>query len=137
MSAAVKTEKKPTVCVVDGDVLVGKRLQGLLAGLGVTVKVYPSAEAFLNDPPGPPSVCCLITEIDLPGMSGLELMSVLHQRDQVLPTIVLAGASDVPTAVRAMQLGALDFIDKPFVDRLLLTRVRQVMERARQNLPPP
>ena len=114
------------VYVVDSDPAVREGLQSLLAGAATQVCVYPSAEAFLADLPTTPRGC-LITEVNLPGMNGLELLERLHELNVRLPVIMLASFSDVPTAVRAMRGGALDFIDKPFVDRILRNRVRQAL----------
>lgn len=117
---------RPTVYVIDGDAAVRDSLCVLLAGIDAEIKDYHSAEAFLAAPLAAGSRC-LIVEIHLPGMSGLELLEVLRQRQQLAPAIVLASDSDVPLAVQAMRLGAVDFIDKPFVDQVLLNRVRQAL----------
>lgn len=119
----------PTIYVVDADMAVREGLQALFAGLPNPVRLYASAEAFLAELPAAPHGC-LVVELNLPGMDGLELLEQLHQRGIQLPTIMLATSSDVPTAVRAMRGGALDFIDKPFVDRVLLSRVRQTLAKA-------
>ncbi len=118
-----------TVYVVDADTAVREGLQALFAALPNPVRVYPSAEEFLAELPAAPCGC-LIVELNLPGIDGLELLEQLRQRGIQLPVIMLATSSDVPTAVRAMRGGALDFIDKPFVDRVLLSRVRQVLTMA-------
>lgn len=118
----------PIVHVVDGDAAVRERIRVLLRGVADSVRGYPDAEVFIA---GLPVVDrgCLIVEVDLPGMSGLELLECLHELNVRLPVIMLASFSDVPTAVRAMRAGALDFMDKPFVDRILQTRVRQALVR--------
>jgi FixJ family two-component response regulator len=94
--------------------------------LDVRVRLYPRAEDFLREPP-PPGPACLITELYLPGISGLELLGELRARALQIPAIVLTSAGDVPTAVRVMRAGAVDFIDKPCFHQLLLNRVRQVL----------
>jgi two-component system response regulator FixJ len=91
-----------------------------------SIKSYRSAESLLDETINP-NAGCMIVENCLPGMSGIELMGTLQQQGISLPTILLARFSDVPTAVKAMQAGAVDFIDKPFVDRVLLARVQQVL----------
>lgn len=116
----------PVIYLVDADTAVQEGLRTLFAALPNPVKTYSSAEAFLEQLPPTPSGC-LIVELNLPGMDGMELLEQLHQRHAQLPVIMLATSSDVPTAVRAMRGGAVDFIDKPFVDRVLLSRVRQVL----------
>lgn len=116
----------PTVYVVDADAAVREGLSALLAETRATVRTYASAEAFLAEA-SISARSCLIVEVHLPGMDGLELLERLRARGMRLPVIVLASCSDVPTAVRAMRSGALDFIDKPFIDRVLLNRVRQAL----------
>ena len=117
---------KPTVCIIDKDAAVCDSLYNLLATLDISVEAYACAEDFLRAPLAP-TRCCVITELYLPGMNGIELLDELRARGMTIPTIVLASNSDVPTAVRAMRAGAVDFIDKPFVDRVLLNRVRQIL----------
>jgi len=119
----------PTVCVVDGDSGVRRSLQALLETLPVRVVAFGSAEEFLRclDEDRP---CCLITEVHLPGMSGIDLQRALRERGLSVPVIVLSADADVPMAVRAMHLGAIDFIEKPFVDRMVLARVRKALQIA-------
>lgn len=130
--------------IVDGDVSVRDGMRTLLQGMTDSIHTYPDAETFLAGLPipaspnvGPPDAgppldapACLIVEINLPGMSGLELLERLHEWEIHMPVIMLASFSDVPTAVRAMRAGAMDFIDKPFVDRILRARVRQALSCA-------
>jgi FixJ family two-component response regulator len=99
----------------------------LLGTLGIDVRLFSSAEDFL-------SVyhevlnSCLVTEIDLPGMSGLELQEHLQECGVSLPVIILASRGEVQLAVRAMRSGAVDVLEKPLVERALLTRVRQALD---------
>lgn len=123
------TSAKPVVHIVDSDQAVCEGIQVLLRGMAYSVCVYPDAEAFLAGLPVD-AKGCLIVEVNLPGISGLELLEQLHERDIHLPVIMLASFSDVPMAVRAMRSGAMDFIDKPFVDRILRARVRQALASA-------
>ncbi len=116
----------PTVYVVDADAAVREGLSALLAETRATVRTFASAEAFLAEPFAAERGC-LIVEVHLPGMDGLELLERLRARGVHLPVIMLASCSDVPTAVRAMRIGAMDFIDKPFINRVLLNRVRQAL----------
>jgi two-component system, LuxR family, response regulator FixJ len=115
-----------TVYVVDSDMAVREGLSALLAGANVMVRTFASAEEFLSELPATGSGC-LVAEVHLPGMDGLELLERLRTLDIQMPAIMLASCSDVPTAVRAMRCGAMDFIDKPFIDRVLLSRVRQAL----------
>ena len=116
----------PTVYVVDGDQGVRDGLQSLLGTLGLRVIGLASAEEALRrlvrDPPQ-----CVITEVQLPGMSGLDLQRRLRAAAIDVPVIVLAADADVPLAVRAMQLGAIDFIEKPFLDRSVVARIREAL----------
>ena len=116
----------PTVCIIDKDAAVCDSLYSLLATLDVAVETYSCAEEFLGEALTP-TRCCVITELYLPGMNGIELLEELRARGITIPIIMLASNSDVPTAVRAMRAGAIDFIDKPFADRVLLNRIRQIL----------
>jgi FixJ family two-component response regulator len=116
----------PVIHVVDGDQGVQHGVRSLLGTLGVAVRCYSSAEQFLDTVDlGLPG--CVITEVHLPGISGLDLQEALRRRGVDYPVIVLASDADVPIAVRAMALGAVDFIEKPFVDRVLIARVKQAL----------
>jgi len=126
MSAVETVETQVAIYIVDDDARARNKLETLLASAGNKVKSYCCAETLLREGVDP-SVRCLIVENCLPGMDGIQLMRTLQAQGFNLPTILLARFSDVPTAVRAMQAGAVDFIDKPFVDRVLLARVQQVL----------
>jgi len=131
MGSNQHTNSQATVYIVEQDADVRDSLQSLLSTLDVNIKVYAQAEDFLRESLiTAPS--CLITELHLSGMSGLELLQVLKSRHLQIPTIVITNESDVPTAVHTMRAGAVDFINKPFIDRLLLKRVRQVLEKSGQ-----
>ena len=123
------TPTTTTVYVVDGDKSVLHGVQSLLSTLGVGVRCYRSAEQFLDnvdfEKPG-----CVITEVSLPGITGIDLQEELRRRGVNYPVIMMASDADVPMAVRAMALGALDFIEKPFVDQVLLARVKQALHTA-------
>lgn len=128
MSLSLSTFNSAEIHVVDPDPSMREELRLLLATLDVTVRTYPSAEAFLAQPL-PSNSGCLITEVHLPGINGIELLEQLRGLGLELPAIILACQSDVPMAVRAMQTGAVDFLEKPFVNRLLLVRVRKILEK--------
>ncbi len=125
---------RPTVCVVDPDKAERERLRRLLGMFGVEAATYLDAEDFLarrsKDRPG-----CLVTEADLPVLSGLELLSRLRKEGLDVPVIVMARNGDVETAVRAMRAGAVDFFEKPFVERVLLQRIFQVLSRPQKPRP--
>ncbi|HXJ32568.1 MAG TPA: response regulator [Candidatus Eisenbacteria bacterium] len=123
---------QPVVFVVDDDPAMRDSLRWLIESTGVRVETYPDAQTFLDavrsDMPG-----CLVLDVRMPGMSGLDLQSELARRGIGLPTIVVTGHAEVPMAVRAVKAGALDFIEKPFSDQLLLDRVRQGIEMDRHE----
>ena len=123
---------RPTVFIVDDDVAVRDALKFLLRSVGHPVEAFASATEFLDaygdDRPG-----CLVLDIRMPGMSGLELQEQLVARRSILPIIFITGHGDVPMAVEAMQAGAMDFIQKPFRDQDLLDRINQALEKDAMN----
>jgi two-component system response regulator FixJ len=123
---------EPTVFVVDDDSAMRDSLRWLLESVGLKVRTYPTAADFLREY-DPALAGCLILDIRMPGMSGLDLQAELARRGAGLPTIVVTGHAEVAMAVRAVKAGALDFIEKPFSDQLLLDRVRQALEIDRQD----
>lgn len=117
-----------TVFVVDDDSSTRELLAWLMKRHGMRTAVFPSARAFLDsyrgDSPG-----CLVVDLDMPGMSGLELQQYLKERDVRLPVIFLSGRADVPKAVRAVREGAIDFIEKPFDYRRVVELVEECIRR--------
>jgi len=120
------------VYVVDDDASVRDGLQWLIESVGLRVEPYPSAQAFLEafDDSVP---ACLVLDVRLRGMSGLDLQAELANRGVALPTIIITGHGDVPMAVRAMKLGAVDFVEKPFNDQALLDRIQQAIDADRER----
>ncbi|HEY8380528.1 MAG TPA: response regulator FixJ [Microvirga sp.] len=116
------------VHVVDDDTAVRQSLAFLLASDGLAVRLHDSAIAFLNSVKEP-AAGCLLTDVRMPGMDGIELLRSLKTRGFSLPVIVMTGHADVPLAVEAMKEGAVDFIEKPFDDDLLLAAVRSALRR--------
>ncbi len=114
------------IFVVDDDRDVRESTRALLESVGFAVRIYASATAFLADRPPPGG--CLIADIRMPEMDGLELQEELIRRGIDLPVIIMTGHGDVPLAVRAMKAGALDFIEKPFNDEFMLASVRRALE---------
>ncbi|MCK4341119.1 MAG: response regulator transcription factor [Phycisphaerae bacterium] len=120
------TETEPTVFVVDDDAALCEALQWLLESEGLPVKAYDSAEAFLAEyESGQPG--CLVLDVRMRGMSGLELQSKLSEQDFAIPVIIITGHGDVPMAVRAVKAGALEFLEKPVHDQVLLEHIRQAL----------
>jgi len=116
----------PVVGVIDPDPVARSGLRTLLHGLGVDVATFESAESYLLAANGRP-LACLIVDLLLPGMSGLELLRRLRTAGNDVPVILLADESDVPTAVAAMREGATDFIEKPYVDVAILKQVQKLL----------
>ncbi|MEM7587649.1 MAG: response regulator [Acidobacteriota bacterium] len=115
------------IYVVDGDEAVRDSMRSLIASLGVEAHALASGEALLEHPQVA-TASCVVTDVHLPGMSGIELQERLRARAVQAPVIVLASRSDVPTAVRALRNGAMDFIEKPFIDQMLVRSIRQALE---------
>jgi len=117
-----------TICVVDDDEAVRDSLAALFEAEGFEVVAFASARDFLDD--GPMGARCLVTDLRMPDMNGLELLAALAGRAEAPPVIMITGHGDVPMAVRAMRLGAADFIEKPFDAQVLVRRVREVLRAA-------
>lgn len=120
-----------TVFVVDDDDAVRESLRALLEAAAFHVDDFGSAAAFL-DAYKPPRPGCLVADIRMPDMDGLGLQEELARRHIALPVIVITGHGDVPLAVRAMKAGAVDFIEKPFDENLLLDSVERALESGRR-----
>ncbi len=119
---------EPTVFVVDDDDAMRESLRWLISSVQLKVETYSSASEFLeNCHPGMPG--CLVLDVRMPGMSGLELQEKLAKEQITLPVIIITGHGDVPMAVRAMKSGAVDFIQKPFNDQVLLDRIQYALDR--------
>ena len=114
------------VGVIDSDPVARAALKTLLQPVGVEVIPFESAESFLLSASGK-HLACLIVDLLLPGMSGLELLRRLRSSGHDVPVILLADESDVPTAVAAMREGATDFIEKPYVDVAVLKQVQKLL----------
>jgi FixJ family two-component response regulator len=121
--------KKGTVYVVDDDEAVRDSLQWLLEGKDYRVRCFDSAETFLSRY-DPREVACLIVDIRMGGMTGLELQDRLVERKSPLPIVFITGHGDVPMAVDTMKKGAMDFIQKPFDETALVTLVERMLAQA-------
>jgi two-component system response regulator FixJ len=123
---------KPTIFLVDDDPAFRASVHWLLEAEGMTVEAFPSAEDFLarfdDTNPG-----CLLLDVRMAGMSGLDLQEQLRARQANLPVIIVTAHGDVPLAVRAMKAGAVDFIEKPFERKVLLDSIRLALEREDQS----
>ncbi len=121
------SEPKPIVYVVDDDPGLRQSLKFLIGSVGLDVEVFPAASAFLEqyDAARP---ACLLLDLRMPDMSGLELQQQLAARRVAIPIIIITAYAEVPTAVRAMKAGAVDFIEKPFSDHALLERIQKAVD---------
>ena len=118
------------VCVIDDDSAMRDSLDFLLGSAGFSVRLFDSAQSFLNELPGM-EVGCVLTDIRMPGIDGIELLRQLNSASPArkLPVIVMTGHGDVPLAVEAMKLGALDFLEKPFEDDRLVGMIETALSR--------
>jgi FixJ family two-component response regulator len=126
------TAPLPTVFIVDDDAAVRNSLRLLVKSVGLTAAAFVSAQEFLAtyDPHQPG---CLVLDVRMPGMSGLDLQQQLNLRGAVIPVIFITGHGDIPMAVEAMQHGALDFLPKPFRDQDLIDRIQRALEKDRET----
>jgi two-component system response regulator FixJ len=118
------------IFIVDDDEAVRDSLRMMLEAAGYEVRPYENARHFLASEDL--RAGCLIADIRMPGMGGLELQEELARRHAILPVIIITGHGDVPLAVRAMKSGAIDFIEKPFGDQTMLDCVARALERGQQ-----
>jgi FixJ family two-component response regulator len=123
-------EPKAIVFVVDDDLSVREGLGSLIRSAGLRVETFASAQEFLARPRADvPS--CLVLDVRLPGLSGLDLQKRMAEVKIEIPIIFITGHGDVPTSVKAMKAGAVEFLTKPFVDRDLLDAIQQAIKRDR------
>jgi two-component system, LuxR family, response regulator FixJ len=120
--------EKAVVHVIDDDEAMRQSLAFLLGAVGMEVQTYQSAVAFLKVAPDV-KAGCVITDVRMPELSGVELLRRLRELKLGIPVIVITGHGDVPLAVEAMKIGALDFLEKPFDDEVLLASVRSALNQ--------
>jgi len=123
----------PIVFVVDDDVSVRESLELLIQHEGWVAKTFPAAQEFLEWPRAGVS-SCLVLDVSLPGLNGLELQKRIAAERTDMPIIFITGYGDVPKTVQAMKGGAVEFLTKPFKDEVLLNAIRQALERSRLAL---
>jgi FixJ family two-component response regulator len=119
-----------TVFVIDDDEEVRASIQGLLKSAGIQSESFGTAEEFLGnkEPDGP---CCLVLDVSLPGVSGLELQRKLADAGVRIPIVFITGHGDIPMTVKAIKSGAVEFLTKPFLDQDLLNAIQQAFDRDR------
>jgi len=120
------------VHIIDDDDALRDSLSFLLSSVGIKTKSYETATGYSNDPER--GACgCILTDVRMPGMSGIDLLRKLKSDGIAVPVIVMTGHGDVPLAVEAMKLGALDFVEKPFNDDALIASVRSALGEAKRH----
>jgi RNA polymerase sigma factor (sigma-70 family) len=123
-------EPKPTVFVIDDDAAIRDALQSLISSMKLHVELFGSASEFLQrERPDVPS--CLVLDVRLPGISGLDFQRKLTEANHSIPVIFITGHGDIPMSVRAMKAGAVEFLTKPFRDQDLLDAIHVALERDR------
>ena len=133
MGSSPMATAKPIVFVVDDDVWVRESLETLIREEGWQAEAFSSAQQFL-DRPRALTPSCLVLDISLPGLNGLELQKRVAVERTDMPIIFITGHGDIPMSVGAMKAGAVEFLTKPFNDEVLLTAIRQALERSRLAL---
>jgi two-component system response regulator FixJ len=123
---------QPTLFIVDDDEAVRESLQLLLESAGHSVRSFASGSEFLTAMPSSEDGC-LITDVRMPGIGGLDVQERLRDEHIALPVIVITGHGDVPLAVRAMKAGAVDFVEKPFTEQAILAAVERALEIGRRK----
>ncbi len=121
----------PVVHIIDDDASLREALDSLFRSTGLETRQYESAAAFMAAPPPQDASGCLVLDVRLPGMSGLEFQEKLADLGVRLPAILMTGHGDIPMSVRAMKAGAVDFLAKPFRDQEMLDAVAAALERDR------
>jgi FixJ family two-component response regulator len=124
------SQEKPVVYVLDDDAGIRESLDGLIRSVGLAVRTFGSAQEFLRSEPSS-APACLVLDVRLPGLSGLDLQTDLARADIQIPVIFITGHGDIPMTVRAMKAGAVEFLTKPFRDQDLLDAIRLAIERDR------
>jgi len=126
------TEADALVFVIDDDAAMRRSLENLIRSVGLRVEAFASAQDFLSikreDVPG-----CLVLDVRLPGLSGLDLQKRMTEADIEIPIIFITGHGDIPMSVQAMKAGAVEFLSKPFRDQELLDAIQQALERDRKS----
>ena len=124
------TAMEPIIFIVDDDPSIRLALDNLVCSTGRQAQTYPTAQDFLRDCPSDPAGC-LVLDVQMPGLSGLDLQGELNDAGIHLPVIFITGYGDIPTTVRAMKAGAVEFLTKPVSDSELLAAIDQAIERDR------
>jgi len=125
------SQAQPTVFIVDDDAQVRESLKDLIRSVGLRVELFASAQEFLRAQ-HPDAPTCLVLDVRMPGLSGLDLQKQASEAGLEIPIIFITGHGDIPMTVRAMKAGAIEFLSKPFRDQDLLDAIQQALERSRK-----
>ena len=128
-----EAEKRGIVFVVDDDISLRESLRGLIRSVGLRVETFSTAAEFLRRPP-PAEPSCLVLDVGLPDLSGMELQDELAAARRPIPIIFITGHGDIPMSVKAMKAGAVEFLTKPFREQDLLDSIEQALARDREAL---
>jgi two-component system response regulator FixJ len=126
-SGSANLEPRATVFVVDDELVVRDSLRWLIESIGLSVQTFSSADEFLDSYKST-TAGCVILDVRMPGISGLELQEALRERGDMIPIIMVTGYADVPMAVRAMKSGATEFLQKPYSDQRMLDLVQRAID---------
>ena len=121
------------VFVIDDDASLRRALERQLRTAGFRVETFGSAEEYLDRSP-PDGIACIVSDVRMPGMNGLDLQDTLARADRALPIVFITGQGDIPTSVRAMKAGAIDFLPKPFGEREIVKAVGEALARSGAEL---
>jgi FixJ family two-component response regulator len=124
------SDDEPTIFVIDDDVSVRDAITGIVTSVGLRAQTFESAHDFLQQSP-PDGPNCLVLDVRLPGLSGLDVQRELSKLNIRIPIVFITGYGDIPMTVRAMKAGAVEFLTKPFRDQDLLDAIQQALERDR------
>ena len=124
-------DNSPLICIIDDESVIRESVSSLLHAAGLKVRAFSSAQEFLTNPPVE-ALGCLVVDVQLPGISGLDLQQELARSDTQIPIIFITGYGDIPMSVRAMKAGAIAFLTKPFSDQDLLRAIDQAIDLGRQ-----
>ena len=130
---SVRAESQQIVFVIDDDVSVREGLSALFRSVGLQVKTFASAAEFLQSGQLPDSPSCMVLDVRLPGLSGLDFQAELAKANIQIPIVFITGHGDIPMTVRAMKAGAVEFLPKPFRDQDMLDAVQAGLERDRHR----
>ena len=133
MTSQLISQAPPIVFVVDDDISVRESLEALIRFEGLEVQTFSSAQEFLEHP-RTSSPSCMVLDISLPGLNGLELQKRVSSEHRDMPIIFITGHGDIPMTVQAMKAGAVEFLTKPFADHVLLNAIRNAVGRSRAVL---